>query len=632
MEWMRVRSLRALFLRLMRFSQRHRGLWLRGTICWLVGLGFLFGTLQSRHDFRFKMRGEKSPSPNIVLVEISEEEWLQLYRRQRSWIRPLKEITHLTDSFYWNGEIWSQILQEILKNDPLAIGVSFYFGNNIRRPLSKFMMSATFQDPRVLWSTRLDGENKPLPTRFGKAYKETVGIEMIDNDPDGVVRRFRQRVRNDKSFSALLASRASEGESSNLGKGSQLINFQGPPGSYLHISLSDLLQGNFTPDFFKNRLVIVGSSGSNTHRTPLGEMTRGELLANMVDTQMNELTISRLGLIPSSAFLLILLVMTIWIIFCYPQSVAIVFLFWLGTLVSALSLWIFDSFCFWTPALASIVQIMVTYMVFLSYQLTQKDNLNWRLEQERKYLLELEQLKDNFVSLISHDLKTPIAKIQAICDRMITQYPGDQISQDLTFLRKESSELHRYIQSILQITRVESRDFKLNKISSDINDLIEKVIDQLTPLAKAKDIEIQTHLEPLFLIEVDSILIREVILNLVENAIKYTPVGGSILVRAHEVGDDVLVEVEDSGIGISDEEQKKIFEKFYRSKSSETTAKGSGLGLYLVKYFIELHGGQVMIDSRLGHGTRVGFSLPVSSEFDTDQLTGEMAWNASLRH
>ena len=187
------------------------------------------------------------------------------------------------------------------------------------------------------------------------------------------------------------------------------------------------------------------------------------------------------------------------------------------------------------------------------------------------------------------------------------------MGEDLSSLRNESSVLHRYIQSILKITRIESKDFKINKDSIDINQLIEQVIKQLKSAADDKGLTLEVNLEPLFLIEADSVLIQEVIVNLIENAIKYSPKGKTIKILSSEVEDKIIFMVEDEGEGISKEDQRKVFQKFYRSKSNEMMVDGSGLGLYLVKYFIELHSGEVFLQSQIGEGTTIGFSLPLEN-------------------
>jgi signal transduction histidine kinase len=144
-----------------------------------------------------------------------------------------------------------------------------------------------------------------------------------------------------------------------------------------------------------------------------------------------------------------------------------------------------------------------------------------------------------------------------------------------------------------------------------LNEVITDVLRQLQPLATEKEIQLKTDLEPLFSMEADNTLIREVIVNLVENAIKYTPHKGLITIRSREVDNQVQVEVLDTGEGIPAEEIETVWKKFVRGKEQDLKSKGTGLGLYLVKYFIELHGGNVNLESEHRKGTKVSFSLPL---------------------
>ena len=177
-----------------------------------------------------------------------------------------------------------------------------------------------------------------------------------------------------------------------------------------------------------------------------------------------------------------------------------------------------------------------------------------------------------------------------------------------------SDELHRYIRSILQISKVEAKDFHLNKEVTDINENILRVISRISPLAVEKNIFIDTKLEPMFSLEIDITLIEEVIANLLENAVQYTAPGGQIKISSQDTGSSVIIMVEDNGAGIDLPEQEQIWQKFTRGKQSEMNVKGSGLGLYLVKYFIELHNGKVFLESQIGKGTKIGFSLPVEEQ------------------
>jgi signal transduction histidine kinase len=395
----------------------------------------------------------------------------------------------------------------------------------------------------------------------------------------------------------------------------RLINFRGRRGLFPEIHALDVLLGRVPPSFFKDKIVLIGTNSIPGHQfqTPLGRMSRSQVLAQIVDNLIGKRWIERLSPLLSWFYLLIVLLLAVAILANYPQSVAFVFLLWLCMGTVSLSLWVFDSCYFWLPLFSPLVLSLIAYVVLIGYQLSIKENQTWRLEQEKRLLNELDQLRNNFVNLISHDLKTPIAKIQAICDRLLSGQIKDQVREGLGSLRKESVELHRYIQSILQVSKLESSQVQVHREATDLNEVVEKVVEQLKPLADDKRQVFNVNLEPMFSIEVDGILIQEVILNLVENAIKYTPNDGSIQIRTQEVEDKVIFSVKDNGPGIPEEDREHLFEKFFRGRAHKSAIKGTGLGLFLVKYFIELHGGEVFLETDVGKGTRVGFTLPLQA-------------------
>jgi len=137
------------------------------------------------------------------------------------------------------------------------------------------------------------------------------------------------------------------------------------------------------------------------------------------------------------------------------------------------------------------------------------------------------------------------------------------------------------------------------------------VVERLKPVAKTKNVSIDLTLEPMFLIEFDVTLMTEVFLNLVENAIKYTSANGQVFIRTKETDTEILIEIQDTGEGIAAEDQMHIWKKFVRGKNQDQKSKGTGLGLYLVKYFIELHGGKITLNSDVGVGTTFYVRLPI---------------------
>lgn len=622
-----LRKIKAWMLLTWRFIWQRKGLWLRAALCWMVGITFTLADREFDYDTRLFIRGEQTKDEQIVIVQMRHEDWSQWVKAHFTQKNTPTPTSFITDSYFWNENAWSVLLKKLLDESPLVVGVSYYFGENLNIPPIESLKSPIFSDSRIVWSTIFSTEGRTLSTWFGKKRNRTVGVNEPFVDSDGIVRRLVMNTDQVPSLAIQLLNRHPDFTSydySELKRLQPAINFRGKSNSFEQIQFSDFVDGRYASDFFKNKIVLLGSADVEgaMFRTPNGVMTRDEITATAIDNIKNERWIHRPHLAWIGLLYLLFVLLSAWVTSHYPQTFAFILIVCFNLFYATLSLWFFDAYYIWTPIFATALVSLVTYVTFLSFQLTLKEYLNLQLENERQFLFELEQLKNNFLSLISHDLKTPIAKIQAICDRLMAQYPDRELNNDLTSLRDVASELHRYIRTILEITRVESRNFSINKDAADINEIIEAVALQLDPLARNKKIQIVLNLEPMFLIEVDQILIHEVVLNLIENAIKYTPDGGVVKVSSREVDDRVLVMVEDNGPGIPPEEQMRIFEKFYRGELGKAQPKGSGLGLYLVKYFVELHHGKVFLESHLNQGTKVGFTLPISENaLISDELT-----------
>ena len=592
-----------------------RGLWLRILFCWLLGTAFIFFDEVKDYDFRFRLRGPQESAKQIVLVFFDQEDWTSFHGQSSNLIRSLKEFQVITDSFFWRAKTWDALLGKILEQNPRSIGVDFFFNDQLPRPDESYR---ALTDPRVTWAGQLDNEGRPAMPLMAGSYGNNVALLDLREDEDRVLRRFSSPPSS-LPYMALKLSESVTGTSSQdlnayLGE-SRLINFRGNKNVFPAVSALAVLQGRVPPSFFKDKVVLIGSHSIQAHtfQTPLGQMSRTDILAQILDNVIAKRWIYRLNFWLCSIYQLAILSLAVFILMTYPQAVAFVFLLWLGLGITALSVWIFDSYYFWLPAISPLLLALSTYVIFLGYQLSVKENQAWRLEQEKSLLSELEQLRNNFVSLISHDLKTPIAKIQAICDRLLAGSVSEEIKEGLGNLRKESVELHRYIQSILQISRLESSQVVVRKDATDLNELVNNVVAQLKPLFVDKHLKLELKLEPMFSIEVDSLMVQEVVLNLIENAVKYTPNEGLILVQTNEVDDKAIFSVKDNGPGITSEDQEHIFEKFYRGQAQLSQIKGTGLGLFLVKYFIELHGGEVFLESEVNKGTRVGFTLPLQT-------------------
>lgn len=258
--------------------------------------------------------------------------------------------------------------------------------------------------------------------------------------------------------------------------------------------------------------------------------------------------------------------------------------------------------------------VFIYYYFFIPYRLIVESRRSWEYFQKNQLLSQVEELKTNFISMMSHDLKTPLARIRGMTD-VITKDPQPISStqrEALDTIRQSTEDLNKFITTILNYAKIESEGVELHLQSRDINPLIEEITKKYEFMAKLKHIQIQHELEPMFSISMDPDLIRQVLGNLLENAIKYSPEGSRILITSEEVDDKIVVQVADQGMGIPADEIPNIFMKFFRSKDVKTSPiKGSGLGLYLAKYFVELHHGQIFVESSTGQGTTFTVQLPL---------------------
>lgn len=592
----------------LRIFYRRRGLLWRGLLAWMIGVAILWNDDSANYDQRFQIRGPQTISEQIVIIKVNPSEMGSMSKIRAKQFSTLTEIADITDSFYWDRKIWSDLLGKILAQNPQKLGVLFFFGDFLG-PLNLDIASKkTFFDERVVWGTVSNQIGRPATALFAADDRRNLGLLDLSRDPDLVIRRFTPPDYDLAHMITRLSGKTVE-PSKPL-----TINYRGDQNRFETYSLSEVLDDAVPLEVFKDKIVLIGpdSNQNSIYLTPQGPSHRAALFANILENALQDQWIKRLPLTLMTLGLFLLMLISIVIMTQYPQMVAFIFLFWMGTLLTALSIWVFDTFNIWIPILSAMVQIAATYVIFLGYQANKIERMHWILQQEKNYQEQLEQLKSNFISLISHDLKTPIAKIQGILNRQLAQDHSSEIKTDLVSLKRSSDELYRYIQSILQVLRVESKDFHIQREVGDINEVVVNVIDSLKTLAEDKKLKVLTDLEPMFSIEFDQVLIREVILNLIENAIKYTPNGGSVTVKSHESDSEVFLEVVDTGEGIAKEEIPLIWGKFVRGKDQDLRSKGTGLGLYLVKYFVELHGGRVWIESEINRGTTVAFSLPIN--------------------
>jgi len=228
---------------------------------------------------------------------------------------------------------------------------------------------------------------------------------------------------------------------------------------------------------------------------------------------------------------------------------------------------------------------------------------------------EIARLKTDFVSNVSHELKTPLASIKAYIEMLIDGEAADDKTRREFYeiISSETERLHRLIENILNLSRIESGVIKVVREPISLTGVVKRVLDVAAPQAKLKNIQLVERLAPVYYqVEADQDMIYQAVMNLVSNAIKYTPEGGTVRVsvRMDEKDGRAICEVADDGAGIPADQLPFIFEKFYRVKANNKLAKGTGLGLTLVKHIVEtVHDGKVTVESEEGKGSTFRMEL-----------------------
>ncbi|HEY7676889.1 MAG TPA: response regulator [Candidatus Methylomirabilis sp.] len=242
---------------------------------------------------------------------------------------------------------------------------------------------------------------------------------------------------------------------------------------------------------------------------------------------------------------------------------------------------------------------------------------NFELEQQNRSIQEANRLKNEFVSMVSHELRTPLTSIQGYVALLLEGEGGDPTAEQrefLTIVQNNSERLLALIADLLDLARIEAGRIELRRTTVDLARLIRAVADTLRPLIEAKQQRLTLDLaEPLPPVWADADRVTQVLTNLLSNAHKYTPVGGSIGLGARAEDGAARVDVRDTGIGLSPEDQTQLFSRFFRAKNRAVQeAGGTGLGLVITRSLVEMHGGTIAVSSAPGQGSTFSITLPTS--------------------
>jgi len=230
-----------------------------------------------------------------------------------------------------------------------------------------------------------------------------------------------------------------------------------------------------------------------------------------------------------------------------------------------------------------------------------------------KKLKEVDEMKDEFISMASHELRTPITVLKGYIEMFRDGNFGkltDAGDKSLNIMRISVNRLGELIDDLLNVSRIEQGRMQIDIKEIDLNAIIIQSVDELTNSAAGKNLILKYEESKITGVFADPDRLKQVLINLIGNSIKYTKEGSITVKAAEEEKNVVKIRIKDTGIGVSATEREKLFEKFYRVKSEKTKGiTGTGLGLWITKQIIELMGGEIFVDSIEGSGTEISFTL-----------------------
>jgi len=270
----------------------------------------------------------------------------------------------------------------------------------------------------------------------------------------------------------------------------------------------------------------------------------------------------------------------------------------------------------------------VTSSVHIAKDITERKLAEEKLKEANEKLKEYNQLKDEFVSTASHELRTPLSIIMGAIRLILDEIPGKIVDEQrdiLTTAMESVNRLTRIVDSLLTISKIESGKLDLQTTVVNICELIKATVSNYTPLAQEKGICLDCEIPQRSVnICLDPDKTKEVLINLISNSIKFTPEGGWIKVICTKQDGEVLVSVQDSGVGIAEEDLPKLFDKFTQfGRKAGPGEKGTGLGLAITKKLVEMHGGKIDVKSELNQGTTFTVILPSTTEAEAEDLSAE---------
>ena len=253
------------------------------------------------------------------------------------------------------------------------------------------------------------------------------------------------------------------------------------------------------------------------------------------------------------------------------------------------------------------------------YRRRQRDLLaQWALASEREHtvaakLTEADQQKSEFLALVSHELRTPLTAVKGFVDTVLLHWerlPDDRRRELLTRASSNADELGRLVRQLMEFGRTESGPIQIAPDKLDVAAAVDLALLGIAPVTAGHRMKVDVP--DGLVVDADADAFNHVLVNLLTNAVKFSPAGSVVVVGAHRTGDEVVVSVADEGAGVAPEEKERIFDRFYQSRNGDH-ARGTGIGLTIAQRFTAQHGGRIWVDSEPGHGATFSFTMPVAA-------------------
>ncbi len=606
------------------------------------------------YDVGQKRYQENAPA-DVVIVAVDENSLSQLGR------------------WPWSRRVHADLIDRLKREGASAIGLDIIFSEpdiadkGADEALSEAILNAgNVVLPVVLESTRVNGqviETLPLPSLANNAAD--LGRVHAALDEDGIARsiymfegvgapvwqHFSQAIlnvaqhqtsKNKFSDSTQANKQTIEKNMFSLVRENQRrINFLGPPGHFLTISYVQVLNGNFAKDLFKNKIVLVGATASGMNdllSTPVSglglPMSGVEVHANVLQSIRENKLIKPISPVISMLILLVLVLLPLLWMPKLPALISLIVTLLFFVLIAFIAASLPKMFSIWIPPSPALLPILLAYPIwswrkleaaskFLDYELaylaqdliqlptstkvSNYDSFNARIEQVRaagQQLRFLQNDRKELLAFISHDLRAPIANAMMILEESREQ--EHRLHASLT------QALH-LAEDFLQASRAEMIDSTNFKVL-DFASLTHQAVDDAYESALKKKITLERDIvEGMVWVQGNFGLLQRAVLNLILNAVKFSPVESVVKIRLYFSNHQAVMSVINAGQGIPVNEQLFLFKRFSRMSTSESGTEGTGLGLYFVATVTEKHHGHVDVDSDVGKDTCFSLRLPVMS-------------------